>query len=51
MPRCSAPPTLTEHRMLYFWVSDDMLGPLVTAAHQDGRFFCNVTRKRAGRPF
>ncbi|XP_064191516.1 cholesteryl ester transfer protein isoform X1 [Anguilla rostrata] len=40
-----SPAQLTEHRMLYFWVSDDMLGPLVTAAHQDGRFFCNFTGK------
>ncbi|XP_061102901.1 cholesteryl ester transfer protein [Conger conger] len=40
-----SPTQLTEHRMLYFWISDDVLNPLVTALHQDGRFVCNITGK------
>ncbi|XP_075998582.1 cholesteryl ester transfer protein [Genypterus blacodes] len=37
------PSLLTEHRMLYFWVSDQLLSPLVIAAHQDGRFQLNIS--------
>ncbi|XP_029379380.1 cholesteryl ester transfer protein [Echeneis naucrates] len=37
------PSHLTENRMLYFWLSDQVLNPLVTAAHQDGRFQLNIT--------
>ncbi|XP_036399889.1 cholesteryl ester transfer protein [Megalops cyprinoides] len=38
-----SPAHLTDERMLYFWISDDMLNPLVTAAHNDGRFCRNVS--------
>lgn len=37
------PQQLTEHKMLYFWVSDEMFNPIVTAAHQDGRFQLNIS--------
>ncbi|KAI3371700.1 hypothetical protein L3Q82_024264 [Scortum barcoo] len=37
------PRHLTEHRMLYFWLSDQVLNPLLTAAHQDGRFQLNIS--------
>ncbi|KAG7234306.1 hypothetical protein INR49_005099 [Caranx melampygus] len=37
------PTQLTEHRMLYFWLSDQVLQPMVTAAHQDGRFQLNIS--------
>uniref|UniRef100_A0A3B4ZG95 Cholesteryl ester transfer protein n=1 Tax=Stegastes partitus TaxID=144197 RepID=A0A3B4ZG95_9TELE len=37
------PSQLTEHRMLYFRLSDHMLNPMLTAAHQDGRFQLNVS--------
>nr|XP_046249509.1 cholesteryl ester transfer protein [Scatophagus argus]XP_046249510.1 cholesteryl ester transfer protein [Scatophagus argus]XP_046249511.1 cholesteryl ester transfer protein [Scatophagus argus]XP_046249512.1 cholesteryl ester transfer protein [Scatophagus argus] len=37
------PRDLTENRMLYFWLSDQVLNPLVTAAHQDGRFQLNIS--------
>ncbi|KAJ8398591.1 hypothetical protein AAFF_G00421190 [Aldrovandia affinis] len=40
-----SPAQLTEDRMLYFWISDDMLNPLISAAHQDGRFIRNITGK------
>ncbi|KAJ8335576.1 hypothetical protein SKAU_G00389180 [Synaphobranchus kaupii] len=40
-----SPAQLTDHRMLYFWISDDVLNPLLTAAHQDGRFVRNITGK------
>ncbi|XP_054632753.1 cholesteryl ester transfer protein isoform X2 [Dunckerocampus dactyliophorus] len=36
------PSQLTDHRMLYFWISDQVLRPMVTAAHQDGRFQLNI---------
>uniref|UniRef100_A0A8D0AWK2 Cholesteryl ester transfer protein n=1 Tax=Sander lucioperca TaxID=283035 RepID=A0A8D0AWK2_SANLU len=32
------PKQLTENMMLYFWVSDQVFNPMLTAAHQDGRF-------------
>ncbi|XP_028440268.1 cholesteryl ester transfer protein [Perca flavescens] len=32
------PRQLTENMMLYFWVSDQVFNPMLTAAHQDGRF-------------
>ncbi|XP_053282213.1 cholesteryl ester transfer protein [Pleuronectes platessa] len=37
------PTQLTEHRMLYFWVSDQVFNPLIAAAHKDGRFHLNVS--------
>lgn len=37
------PTHLTEHRMLYFWVSDKLFNPIISAAHQDGRFQLNIT--------
>ncbi|KAK0142109.1 Cholesteryl ester transfer protein [Merluccius polli] len=37
------PSQLTEHRMLYFWISDQMLNPVIAAAHQDERFHLNVS--------
>lgn len=37
------PSQLTEHRMLYFWISDDVLNPLIAAAQLDGRFSINIS--------
>uniref|UniRef100_W5MM68 BPI fold-containing family B member 3 n=1 Tax=Lepisosteus oculatus TaxID=7918 RepID=W5MM68_LEPOC len=37
-----SPALLTESRMLYFWISDQVLGPLVSAAHRDGRFVRHI---------
>ncbi|XP_069384288.1 cholesteryl ester transfer protein isoform X2 [Paralichthys olivaceus] len=37
------PSQLTEHRMLYFWVSDQVFNPMLTAAHDDGRFQLNIS--------
>ncbi|KAG7279776.1 hypothetical protein CRUP_008846 [Coryphaenoides rupestris] len=37
------PSQLTEDKMLYFWISDQLLNPMVAAAHQDGRFHLNVS--------
>ncbi|XP_035013012.2 cholesteryl ester transfer protein [Hippoglossus stenolepis] len=37
------PTQLPEHRMLYFWVSDQVFNPLITAAHKDGRFQLNIS--------
>ncbi|XP_077597394.1 cholesteryl ester transfer protein isoform X4 [Stigmatopora nigra] len=37
------PHQLTENRMLYFWISDEVLNPIMTAAHNDGRFQLNIT--------
>lgn len=37
------PRQLTEHRMLYFWVSDKLLNPIINAAHEDGRFQLNIS--------
>lgn len=37
------PAQLTEHKMLYFWLSDQMLNPIIYAAHQDGRFQLNIS--------
>ncbi|KAJ3596619.1 hypothetical protein NHX12_003023 [Muraenolepis orangiensis] len=37
------PSQLTEHRMLYFWISDQVLNPIIAAAHLDGRFHLNVS--------
>uniref|UniRef100_A0A3P8SKM0 Cholesteryl ester transfer protein n=1 Tax=Amphiprion percula TaxID=161767 RepID=A0A3P8SKM0_AMPPE len=37
------PSQLTEHRMLYFWVSDQVFNPMLSAAHLDGRFQLNVS--------
>lgn len=37
------PAQLTEHRMLYFWLSDQVLNPIVSAAHEDGRFQLNIS--------
>uniref|UniRef100_A0A672NKR6 Lipid-binding serum glycoprotein N-terminal domain-containing protein n=1 Tax=Sinocyclocheilus grahami TaxID=75366 RepID=A0A672NKR6_SINGR len=34
---------LTENRMLYFWISDGLLDPLMSAAHHDGRFIRNIS--------
>lgn len=37
------PAQLTDHKMLYFWISDQMLNPLINAVHQDGRFQLNIS--------
>ncbi|XP_070763183.1 cholesteryl ester transfer protein [Enoplosus armatus] len=37
------PSHLTENRMLYFWLSDQVLNPMLAAAHQDGRFQLNIS--------
>uniref|UniRef100_A0A673XU75 Cholesteryl ester transfer protein n=1 Tax=Salmo trutta TaxID=8032 RepID=A0A673XU75_SALTR len=37
------PGQLTEDRMLYFWISDEVFNPLITAAHQDRRFVLNIS--------
>ncbi|XP_071362912.1 cholesteryl ester transfer protein [Trachinotus anak] len=37
------PSQLTENRMLYFWLSDQVLIPLLAAAHQDGRLQLNIS--------
>ncbi|XP_023267159.1 cholesteryl ester transfer protein [Seriola lalandi dorsalis] len=37
------PSQLTENKMLYFWLSDQVLNPLLAAAHQDGRFQLNIS--------
>ncbi|XP_061677761.1 cholesteryl ester transfer protein [Syngnathoides biaculeatus] len=37
------PRQVTENRMIYFWISDQVLNPLMTALHQDGRFRLNIT--------
>jgi len=36
------PSQLTENRMLYFWISDGFLDPIMGAAHHDGRFIRNI---------
>uniref|UniRef100_A0A8C4GVP8 Cholesteryl ester transfer protein n=1 Tax=Dicentrarchus labrax TaxID=13489 RepID=A0A8C4GVP8_DICLA len=37
------PSQLTENRMLYFWLSDQVFNPMLAAAHQDGRFQLNIS--------
>ncbi|KAK9517266.1 hypothetical protein VZT92_025151 [Zoarces viviparus] len=37
------PRQLTENRMLYFWISDQVLNPMFTAAHQDSRLQLNIS--------
>ncbi|KAF0040890.1 hypothetical protein F2P81_006788 [Scophthalmus maximus] len=37
------PSQLTENRMVYFWLSDQVLNPVLTAAHKDDRFQLNIT--------
>uniref|UniRef100_A0A4W5NZ46 Cholesteryl ester transfer protein, plasma n=1 Tax=Hucho hucho TaxID=62062 RepID=A0A4W5NZ46_9TELE len=37
------PSQLTEDRMLYFWISDEVFNHLITASHQDGRFVLNIS--------
>ncbi|XP_064786114.1 cholesteryl ester transfer protein [Oncorhynchus masou masou] len=37
------PSQLTEDRMLYFWISDEVFNPLITAAHEDRRFVLNIS--------
>ncbi|ROL43312.1 Cholesteryl ester transfer protein [Anabarilius grahami] len=37
------PSQLTENRMLYFWISDGLLDPMMGAAHHDGRFIHNIS--------
>uniref|UniRef100_A0A3P8UBR1 Cholesteryl ester transfer protein n=2 Tax=Cynoglossus semilaevis TaxID=244447 RepID=A0A3P8UBR1_CYNSE len=37
------PSQLTEDRMLYFWLSDQVFNPMVAAAHEDGRFQLNIS--------
>ncbi len=37
------PSQLTENRMLYFWLSDGLLDPLMAAVHHDGRFIRNIS--------
>ncbi|XP_072290523.1 cholesteryl ester transfer protein [Eucyclogobius newberryi] len=37
------PRQLTENRMLYFWLSDQLFIPILKASHQDGRFQLNIS--------
>ncbi|XP_041795174.1 cholesteryl ester transfer protein [Chelmon rostratus] len=37
------PSQLTENRMLYFWLSDQVFNPMLAAAHHDGRFHLNIS--------
>ncbi|KAJ8003173.1 hypothetical protein DPEC_G00166640 [Dallia pectoralis] len=37
------PSQLSEDRMLYFWLSDELFNGLIKAAHQDGRFVLNIS--------
>lgn len=37
------PAHLTEHKMLYFWLSDQVLNAIIKAANQDGRFQLNIS--------
>ncbi|KAK1161896.1 cholesteryl ester transfer protein [Acipenser oxyrinchus oxyrinchus] len=37
-----SPALLSESRMLYFWISDQVLNPMVKAAHQDHRFIRHI---------
>ncbi|KAF7699034.1 cholesteryl ester transfer protein [Silurus meridionalis] len=37
------PDHISENRSLYFWLSDDALDPLMTAAYHDGRFVKNIS--------
>uniref|UniRef100_A0A8C6TF39 Cholesteryl ester transfer protein n=1 Tax=Neogobius melanostomus TaxID=47308 RepID=A0A8C6TF39_9GOBI len=37
------PAQLTEHKMLYFWLSDQVMNSILKAAHQDGRFQLNIS--------
>uniref|UniRef100_W5U8Z1 Cholesteryl ester transfer protein n=1 Tax=Ictalurus punctatus TaxID=7998 RepID=W5U8Z1_ICTPU len=37
------PDQISENRSLYFWLSDDALEPLITAAYHDGRFVINIS--------
>ncbi|XP_062860241.1 cholesteryl ester transfer protein [Trichomycterus rosablanca] len=36
------PDQIPENRSLYFWISDDVLNPLMAAAHNDKRFVRNI---------
>ncbi|XP_060778936.1 cholesteryl ester transfer protein [Neoarius graeffei] len=38
------PDQISENRSLYFWLSDDVLDPLIKAAYHDGRFIKNISR-------
>lgn len=37
------PSQLTQNKMLYFWLSDQVLNPLLAAAHRDGRYQLNIS--------
>ncbi|XP_040019742.2 cholesteryl ester transfer protein isoform X1 [Gasterosteus aculeatus] len=37
------PSQLTEDKMLYFWISDQVFNPMVIAAHQDGLLQLNIS--------
>ncbi|XP_072550955.1 cholesteryl ester transfer protein isoform X2 [Salminus brasiliensis] len=37
------PDQLTENRSLYFWIGDDLMDPLMTAAYNDGRLIRNIS--------
>ncbi|KAK6480132.1 cholesteryl ester transfer protein-like [Huso huso] len=37
-----SPALLSESRMLYFWISDQVLNPMVKAAHEDRRFIRHI---------
>ncbi|XP_037539083.1 cholesteryl ester transfer protein [Nematolebias whitei] len=45
------PDQLTEHRMLYFWLSDDVFKPLIAAAHQDGRLQLSISSEELTKLF
>ncbi|XP_026885393.2 cholesteryl ester transfer protein [Electrophorus electricus] len=38
-----SPDQMKEGRSLYFWLSDDLMKSLITAAYHDGRFICNIS--------
>ncbi|XP_028263850.1 cholesteryl ester transfer protein isoform X2 [Parambassis ranga] len=45
------PSHLTENRMLYFWVSDQLFNPMISAAKQDGCFKLNISGEELIRLF
>ncbi|KAL4657036.1 cholesteryl ester transfer protein, partial [Arapaima gigas] len=45
------PAQLTEDRMIYFWLSDELMESLVKAAHFDRRFVRNLTGQELGDLF
>ncbi|XP_068170334.1 cholesteryl ester transfer protein isoform X2 [Antennarius striatus] len=44
------PSQLSENRMLYFWLSDELFNPMLAAAHHDGRFQLNISGAELSEP-